>query len=85
MSIYYMGLTDDGIKAVNPSIRGAFMEMLGEMVTDDSSLLTIYTGADSNAGETAEIQSRIQKEYPSLEVDVQNGGQNVYYYIVSVE
>lgn len=81
----YMGLTDDGIKAVNPSIREAFMEMLGEMVTDDSSLLTIYTGADSNAGETAEIQSRIQKEYPSLEVDVQNGGQNVYYYIVSVE
>ena len=81
----YMGLTDDGIKAVNPSIREAFMEMLGKMVTEDSSLLTIYTGADSNAGETEEIQNRIKKEYPSLEVDVQNGGQNVYYYIVSVE
>lgn len=81
----YMGLTDDGIRAVNPSIREAFMEMLGEMVTEDSSLLTIYTGADSNAGETEEIQNRIKKEYPSLEVDVQNGGQNVYYYIVSVE
>lgn len=81
----YMGLTDDGIRAVNPSIREAFMEMLGEMVTEDSSLLTIYTGADSNDGETEEIQNRIKKEYPSLEVDVQNGGQNVYYYIVSVE
>ena len=81
----YMGITDEGIKAVSPSIGEAFMEMLSVMVTPDSALLTVYTGADAKEEVTREISARISKEYPSLEVDFQTGGQNVYYYIVSVE
>lgn len=81
----YMGITDLGIKAVNTSIVDTFKEMLTQMVDEDSALLTIYTGSDAKDDETEAIKSMIKTTYPSLEVDVQNGGQNVYYYIVSVE
>ncbi len=81
----YMGLTDLGIKAVNTSIVETFKEMLTQMVDDDSALLTIYTGADAKSDETDQIKDMIKQNYPSLEIDIQDGGQNVYYYIVSVE
>lgn len=81
----YMGLTDLGIKAVNTSITETFKEMLTQMVDDDSALLTIYTGVDAKAEETDAIKDMIKQDYPSLEIDIQDGGQNVYYYIVSVE
>lgn len=81
----YMGLTDLGIKAVNTSIVETFKEMLTQMVDEDSALLTIYTGADAKSDETDQIKDMIKQNYPSLEIDVQDGGQNVYYYIVSVE
>ena len=81
----YMGITDIGIKAVNTSIVETFKEMLTQMVDEDSALLTIYTGSDAKSDETEAIKNMIKINYPSLEVDVQNGGQNVYYYIVSVE
>ena len=81
----YMGITDLGIKAVNTSIVETFKEMLSQMVDEDSALLTIYTGSDAKSDETEAIKNMIKINYPSLEVDVQNGGQNVYYYIVSVE
>lgn len=81
----YMGLTDVGIQAVNVSLTETFKEMISQMVDDDSALLTIYTGADAKSDETAQIKELIAKDYPSLEIDVQEGGQNVYYYIVSVE
>lgn len=81
----YMGLTDLGIKAVNTSIVETFKEMLTQMVDEDSALLTIYTGADAKSDETDQIKDMIKQNYPSLEIDIQNGGQNVYYYIVSVE
>ena len=81
----YMGLTDLGIKAVNTSIVETFKEMLTQMVDEDSALLTIYTGADAKSDETDQIKDMIMQNYPSLEIDVQDGGQNVYYYIVSVE
>ena len=80
-----MGITDIGIKAVNTSIVETFKEMLTQMVDEDSALLTIYTGSDAKSDETEAIKNMIKINYPSLEVDVQNGGQNVYYYIVSVE
>lgn len=81
----YMGLTDLGIKAVNTSIVETFKEMLTQMVDEDSALLTIYTGADAKSDETGKIKDMIKQNYPSLEIDIQDGGQNVYYYIVSVE
>ena len=81
----YMGLTDLGIKAVNTSIVETFKEMLTQMVDEDSALLTIYTGADAKSDETDQIKDMIKQNYPSLEIDIQDGGQNVYYYIVSVE
>lgn len=81
----YMGLTDLGIKAVNTSIVETFKEMLTQMVDEDSALLTIYTGADAKSDETDQIKDMIKQNYPSLEIDIQEGGQNVYYYIVSVE
>ncbi|MGN0240623.1 MAG: DAK2 domain-containing protein [Candidatus Weimeria sp.] len=81
----YMGITDLGIKAVNTSIVETFKEMLSQIVDEDSSLITIYTGADAKDEDTESIKNMIKITYPSVETDVQNGGQNVYYYIVSVE
>ena len=81
----YMGITDQGISAVGQDIEKTFIEMLHTMVDEDSSLLSIYTGSDAKEEVTASLQEAIAKEFDSLEVELQTGGQPVYYYVVSVE
>jgi dihydroxyacetone kinase-like predicted kinase len=55
------------------------------MVDEESSLLSIYTGSDATDEVTAALQKAVAEEFDGLEVELQTGGQPVYYYVVSVE
>ncbi|MBQ1598755.1 MAG: DAK2 domain-containing protein [Candidatus Weimeria sp.] len=81
----YMGITDKGISAVGQDIVKTFLEMLHTMVDEESSLLSIYTGSDATAEVTESLQKAVAEEFDTLEVELQTGGQPVYYYVVSVE
>ena len=81
----YMGIGDEGIAAVNPDIQIAFLEMLRTMVTDDSSLCTVYYGKNVKKKDLQKLQATLTGAFPNLEFEITEGDQPVYYYIVSVE
>ena len=55
------------------------------MVNEESSLITIYYGADVEETQAQALCDRFAEQYPDCDVDVQNGGQPLYYYLIAVE
>lgn len=81
----YMGIGDAGILSVNKEIKKTFMEMLTEMVDEESALVSIYYGEDVKVKDAEKMVKAVEKKFPEVEVELQVGGQPVYYYVVSVE
>jgi len=81
----YMGIGDDGILAVNKKIDTCVLDMIDLMVDDESAIVSIYYGSDIKESAAEKIASKIEKAYPDIEIEIQEGGQPVYSYIVSVE
>lgn len=81
----YMGIDDDGIQSVGVDINEVIKELASSMSDDSSELLSIYYGSDVNERDAENIKAMLEKEYPDYEIDVYNGGQPIYYYIISVE
>jgi hypothetical protein len=81
----YMGIGDKTILSVGQDLKSVTLEMTDEMIDDDSAIVSIYYGADSSEEDAEEIASVIQEKYPDLEVEINDGGQPIYYYVISVE
>ncbi|MFC2064913.1 DAK2 domain-containing protein [Chloroflexota bacterium] len=67
------------------SIEEAVMVMLEKAETGDFELITLFYGQDLPAQEANRITDIVRKEYPSLEIELQDGGQPHYQFIISVE
>ena len=80
-----MGIGDKGILAVGSDIMDTAFEMVYRMVDEDSSLISIYYGEDTDEKDAKELERRIEKQYPDIDVEMHVGGEPVYYYIISVE
>ncbi len=80
-----MGIGDNGIISVGPSVEGAVKEMLEVMADEDTELITLYYGEDVKEEEAASLAEEIAELYPDADVDMHSGGQPIYYYVLSVE
>ncbi len=81
----FMGIGDQGILAAGGSMKNVTMEMIAEMVDDSSELISIYYGGDVEEADAEALRAEIEKTYPSCDVELQYGGQPIYYYVISVE
>ena len=82
----YMGIGDKGILSVGKEMKDVTLEMIAEMVDEDSDeLISIYYGEDISEEDATALSEEIEEKYPDLDVELQYGGQPIYYYIVSVE
>ena len=81
----FMGIVDGKILTADKDRKAATIETLKKMITDDSEIVTIIFGEDSDEKESKEIVAVIEAEYDFLEVEVQEGNQPVYSYLLSVE
>ena len=81
----YMGVGDKTILAAGPDLFDVIKEMLSKMVTEDSSIITIYYGEDKNEDDAEAVADMLRELYEDCEVEVYNGGQPIYYYFISVE
>ena len=81
----YMGIGDDGIAAVGTDIQDVTFEMLESMVSAETELISVYYGSDVDEVEAARLRDRIEEKFTSCDIELQCGGQPVYYYIVSTE
>ena len=81
----YMGIGDKGILSVGRDRDTVTKEMIAEMVDDDASVITIYVGSDVEEKDYEALKAELEETYEDIEVEIQLGGQPIYYYIVSVE
>ena len=81
----YMGIGDKSILAVGKDLKQTTLEMIDAMVDEDSAIVSIYFGSESSEEKAEEIASAIEEKYPDVEVEVNDGGQPIYYYVISVE
>lgn len=81
-----MGLDDNGIQAVGKEINDTTIELLKAMVDEDESeLISVYYGRDITQEDVDALEEMIEESFPDLDVEIQMGGQPVYYYMLSVE
>ncbi|MCR4587580.1 MAG: DAK2 domain-containing protein [Lachnospiraceae bacterium] len=81
----YMGIGDSGMLAVGSSIPDVTFDMIRNMVGEDSELISIYYGAETSEEEAEALSAKVSEAYPGCDIELQAGGQPIYYYIVSVE
>ena len=55
------------------------------MVDEDSELITLYYGSDMTEEDAKAIADAVEEKYEDISVEVNAGGQPIYYYIISVE
>ncbi|MBR4174870.1 MAG: DAK2 domain-containing protein [Lachnospiraceae bacterium] len=80
-----MGIGEGRILAVGNDAEDTAFEMVCEMVDEESSLVSIYFGEESDEEKAASLSNRISERFPEVEVEMDYGGQPIYYYIISVE
>lgn len=82
----FMGIAHKKILCCHKHKINTLLELIEKMVDEDSSLITIICGEDVTDKEKVEIENKISNKYgDDFEVDVQDGGQPVYSFFVSVE
>ncbi|MCR5785880.1 MAG: DAK2 domain-containing protein [Eubacterium sp.] len=81
----YMAVGDKSILAVGKDIRQVICDMMDEMVDDDSEIISIYYGDEVNEDDASSVEKMISEKYPECEVELHEGGQPIYYYVISVE
>ena len=81
----FMGIGDKEILSVGTDLKATTLEMIDAMVDEDSAIVSIYYGTESNEEDAEAIGAVIGAKYPDVEVEINNGGQPIYYYVISVE
>ena len=80
-----IGLHNGQIEFSGHSIHDVVLEMMKEIITDEDELITVYYGADVKEEDAKLIAEEIEKQYEDCDVEYHNGGQPLYYYLISVE
>ena len=81
----YMGIGDKGLIAVGQGLEQVAEETIDGMITEESELISIYYGADVKPEAAEAFSAAIAKKYSGCDVELQYGGQPIYYYVMSVE
>ncbi|WP_330612984.1 DAK2 domain-containing protein [Anaerotignum sp.] len=80
-----LGMLNDQIEVVADDVMEGTKELIKASIKDESEVVGIYYGADATEESAEELAAFIEENYPDCEVEVQSGGQPLYYYIISVE
>ena len=80
-----IGLYNGKIHTVGSSVHDVTRDLMKEIVTDEDELITIYYGKDTSEQDAQTLTDELTQMYPDCDVDMQMGGQPLYYYLVSVE
>lgn len=81
----YMGIGDKSILSVGKDLKETTLEMVDAMMDEDSAIVSIYYGSDAEEAAAEALGAAIEEKYPDVEVEINDGGQPIYYYVISVE
>ena len=80
-----IGLHNGQIEFSGQSVHDVVIEMMKKIVTEEDELITVYYGADVTEEDAKAITGEIEDQYDDCDVECHNGGQPLYYYLISVE
>ena len=80
-----IGLDDKKILAKSHTLEETVLKLIGKMKEEFHQVITLYYGEDVNEEDAEALCQVIAEKYPDCDVDFHNGGQAVYYYIMSLE
>lgn len=80
-----MAVGDSGLLAVGTDINEVALESIRAIMNEDAELISIYYGEGYSQEQADQLAAKVEEEYPGSAVEVQYGGQPVYYCIISVE
>lgn len=81
----FMGIGDAGILTVGRDLNEVTVGMVDAMMSDDLELISIYYGKDVSEEDAEAIRQSVSDRYPGCDVELQYGGQPIYYYVISAE
>lgn len=81
----FMGIGDSGILSVGQNLEPTVMDMMKQLVDEDSAIVSIYYGEDTKEEDANVLGEKIGEAFPDVEIEVHYGGQPIYYYVISVE
>ncbi len=81
----YLGIVDGSIRVDNPNLINATVEMIEKMLDEDSEIVTLMYGRDSNKSQAEQVVEKLEASHDDLEFEIHDGGQPVYNFLVSVE
>lgn len=80
-----IGISDGDLLVSGSSVEGAARDLIKTIISDEDEVLTLFYGQDITGKEAQEIVEILSGEYPDLEIELQYGGQPLYYYLLSIE
>ena len=80
-----MAIGDYGMLTIGKTVAQTVLDAIGEISSDDTELITLYYGENISAEEAEEVQAAVREKFPDAEVELNYGGQPVYYYFISAE
>jgi DAK2 domain fusion protein YloV len=81
----YMGIDGKSLLSVGTDMEEVAFEMIKKMMDEDITLFSIYYGDEIDEDTANSLKDKVEAEFPECDVELQYGGQPVYYYIVSAE
>ncbi len=80
-----IGMQEDNIAVISKSAENGAKELLKKIVTEEAEMISIYYGEDVTQKEAENVKKYAEKNFPNCDIELQRGGQPLYYYIISVE
>jgi DAK2 domain fusion protein YloV len=81
----YLGISNDGILAIDSTVAGAANALLDALITDDHEIVTIIEGEGATAASTRAITQWLEEAHGDLSAEVLHGGQPLYPYLFGIE
>lgn len=80
-----IGLSGKEIVSCGKEIEDVTLDLVENLMNDEISMVTIYTGEDVNESDSEELLEKLEEKYSDIDVDLVNGNQPIYYYVISLE
>lgn len=82
---HFMGIFDGKIVLAAPDLKDAVLQLLTKMIDEESEIVTLICGKEANEEQAEQIKEEIESRFADIEVEIYQGGQPFYPYLVSVE
>ncbi|MCZ8511436.1 DAK2 domain-containing protein [Paenibacillus filicis] len=81
----YIGIHNGTIVSANPDCTESCRKLIDSLLANGAEILTLYTGADADKEQTRSLIEYVEDQYAGVELEVHEGGQPLYFYIMSAE